>query len=105
MSMYFPKRLELSFRRVLAFPKACCDRVRVTLGSCAQRTLAVFVCAYLQYWVGLQQSLSDSVCVVAGGTDVCVVLKDLFGGLSLSSATLTRNQNTLISSLSPQCTI
>lgn len=105
MSMYFPKRLELSFRRVLAFPKACCDRVRVTLGSCAQRTLAVFVCAYLQYWVGLQQSLSDSVCVVAGGTDMCVVLKYFFGGLSLSSATLSRKQNTLISSLSPQSTI
>lgn len=65
----------------------------------------MFVCAYLQYWVGLQQSLSDSVCVVAGGTDVCVVLKDLFGGLSLSSATLSRKQNTLISSLSPQGTI
>lgn len=26
MSMYFPKRLELSFFRVLAFPKACAEK-------------------------------------------------------------------------------
>jgi len=65
-----------------------------------QRILTVFGCAYLQYRVGLQQSLSDSVCVVASGTDVCVVLKYFFGRLSLSSATLSRNENALISSLS-----
>ena len=33
MSMYFPKRLELSFRIVLAFPKATGQRMMPTMGA------------------------------------------------------------------------
>lgn len=97
ISKYLPKRLELSLRTVLAFPKAACDRTRMActsslvLCSCLWRTFQDGVRLQDQVFSSLFRHLT---------ADCCQVLQDQLCALRLSCPRLpTERKDALVLSL------
>lgn len=57
---------------------------------------------HLQHWVGLQQSIFDSLHLLAGRTGDGIVLQDLLGRLRLPGAALAGDEDALVLPLRPQ---
>lgn len=97
MSMYFPKRLELSFLSVLALPNACTERQNIKLSSSyvAQVSQAMLR-SHLQDWVGLQEAITEGLHMAVGGAGDSVVQEDLLGGLGFTCSTLTGYKDALV---------
>lgn len=123
MSMYFPNRLELSFFRVLAFPKAWrykelrfnillhdtvlhfehvhSEYTKVFNGSFQTKSLN----SDLQHRIRKKEPISHIVQDSSAGTAHCIKLQDFLRGLRLASTTFTRDENEVVVGFTNHCPV
>lgn len=99
--MYFPNRLELSFFRVLALPKACGKAEILFMKTLVSNLLLIFIQRWrypsdLEDGVGHEHFVADGVEQSRARAADGVILQNLLGGLSLPCAALTGDEDEMV---------